>query len=248
MNELFSFGAGVNSVALAILLVEQGWTGAIAFADPGAEHPETYCYMTTFERDFLKPHGLEITRISPVTHPHLYDDKRIGGPVSTLEQYCLQWGIIPLLSVRWCSVGFKGKPLENLRQELGAEASILGIAADEPNRVHYDDPQVQYPLVERGVTRPECIRIIQRAGLPVPRKSGCFFCPGQRVSQWRDLYLHYPDLYERAAAIERTASERCQKWVTLDPHGVSLDQMKARRWEGLMEMDLSEWLPCACAV
>lgn len=42
MGEIVSFGAGVNSTALAILLVNEGWRGPIVFADPGAEWPETY--------------------------------------------------------------------------------------------------------------------------------------------------------------------------------------------------------------
>ena len=41
MSEMLSFGAGLNSVALAVLLANQGWNGPIVFADTGAEHPET---------------------------------------------------------------------------------------------------------------------------------------------------------------------------------------------------------------
>jgi len=70
------------------------------FADTGGEHPETYCYLEYFGR-WLAKHGLEITKLSPITHPHLYKDKRCK---TTLEDYCLGYGIIPLLAVRWCSV------------------------------------------------------------------------------------------------------------------------------------------------
>lgn len=34
-NELISFGAGVNSVAMTILLVNEGWRGPIVFCDTG---------------------------------------------------------------------------------------------------------------------------------------------------------------------------------------------------------------------
>ena len=100
--------------------------------------------------------------------------------------------------------------------------------------------------MDRGINRAECGRIVQRAGLEVPRKSGCYFCPGQPLSQWRDLWLNYPELYERAIALEENASEHNQKWATLDPHGVKLEDMRARRWQGLVQMDLSQWMPCAC--
>ena len=246
MSEMISFGGGVNSVAMTVMLVEEGWRGPVVFVDPGAEMPETYCYLEYFERHVLKPHGMTITRISASTNPTLYDDKRVVEN-QTLEGFCLARGIIPLLSVRWCSTMFKRTPLEAWRKAAGIDTTCIGMAADEPRRVR-DDPAVRYPLVERGINRAECHRIIQRAGLPPARKSGCFFCPGQQVTQWRNLYLDHPDLFERAMALEEHAGECHQKNATLDPHGVALREMAARRWEGLQKMDLSRWMPCVCGL
>lgn len=245
MSEMISFGAGVNSVAMTIMLVESGWHGPIMFADTGGEHPETYCHLAYFEKEYLKPRGLEITQLSPVTHTELYDDKRLGRLANTLEEYCLKRGIIPLLAMRWCSTQFKRAPLENWRKQQGLERTCLGISANEPRRVR-DDPTVRYPLVEASIHRPECVRIIQRAGLAVPRKSGCWFCPGQRIAEWRQLHFNYPELYERAIALEDNASSHYQKWATLSPHGISLRQYRERRWQGQIQMDLSQWLPCIC--
>ncbi len=213
-------------------------------ADVGGEHPETYCYIEYFGK-WLAKHDLEITTLSPVTHAHLYDDKRLGGLANTLEEYCLKRGIIPLLAVRWCSVMFKGDPLENWRKQHDYAFTNIGMSASEPRRVR-GDPAVRYPLVEADIHRPECIRIIQRAGLEVPIKSGCFFCPGARLASMRRLYYDHPDLYDRCIALEDNASEHCQKWATLDPHGISYRQHAKRRWKGQTQMDLSEWLPCAC--
>jgi len=246
MPEMISFGGGVNSVAMTIMLVEQGWRGPIVFADTGGEWPETYCYLRTFE-DWLEPHGLSITRVSVATHPELYDDKRLGGLVDTLEGYCLHRGIIPLLAVRWCTVEFKRTPLENWREAHDIGRTLLGISASEPRRIR-DDPNVRYPLWQNAITRGECRRIIQEAGLPQPIKSGCFFCPGQRLDNWQRLYHEHRDLYERAIAIEDNASESNQKWATLDPHGISLRQHAKKRWNGQTRMDFTEWLPCLCSL
>jgi len=248
LAEMVSFGGGVNTIAMVTMLVEQGWHGSIVFADTGGENPKTYCYMDYYERKFLRPHKLWIERLSPATHPELYDDKRLGGLANTLEDYCLKRGIIPLLAVRWCSVQFKRNPLENWRTSHNLSRTLMGICTDEPGRVHWDDPTVGYPLVDAGINRKECMRIIQRAGLELPVKSGCFFCPGQSLGQWRTLYHEYPDLYERAARLEENASAHCQKWATLDPKGISVREKARRRWEGEEPMDLSRWLPCACTL
>lgn len=245
MREMISFGAGVNSVAMTIMLVNDSWTGPIVFADTGGEWPETYCYMRTFEDEWLRPRGREITRVSATTHPGLYNDKRVGRLTVTLEGYCLSYGIIPLLSVRWCTAKFKREPLENWRKAHNIDHACLGISASEPRRIR-NDPNVLYPLYDEGITRGGCRRIIRDAGLEQPIKSGCFFCPGQRLDNWRRLYYEHPDLYERAARLEENASERHRKQTTLDPHRISLRQHAKRRWAGQMRMDLSTWLPCLC--
>lgn len=239
MSEMISFGAGINSVAMTVMLVNEDWRGPIVFADTGGEHPETYCYMEYFESHFLKPHGLTITRLLPGTEWH---GRKAREP---LEKYCLRVGIIPLLAVRWCSIRWKRTPLENWRKQHGFARTLLGMSASEPRRIR-DDPVVQYPLYERDITRGECGRIIQHADLDLPIKSGCFFCPGQRIDQWKRLYFNHPDLYERATTMEDNASTRNQKWATLDSHGISLREHARRRWQDQTEMDLSQWLPCIC--
>ena len=240
MGEMISFGCGVNSVAMTIMVVEDGWRGPIVFADTGSEWPETYCYLRTFA-DWLKPHGLEITTLKPGSEWHQKERD------CSLEDYCKRWNILPLLSSRWCSVRWKREPVHAWAEAHGYDVQLLGISADEPRRIR-DDPTIRYPLYEEDVTRRECQRIIQRAGLPIPLKSGCFFCPGQSLASWKRLYYEHRELYERAMALEENAGHKHKKHATLDPHGITLREHAARRWVGQMTMDLSEWMPCLCSL
>ncbi|MEN6507019.1 MAG: phosphoadenosine phosphosulfate reductase family protein [Planctomycetaceae bacterium] len=239
MTEMISFGAGVNSVAMTIMLIEQGWRGPVVFADTGGEHPDTYCYLEYFERDYLKPRGMEITRLAPGSEWH---EPRQN---CSLYQFCFDRGIIPLAMTKWCSVEWKQEPQRRWLEAHGITTRLIGFALDESNRVK-DYPGLSYPLIDAGITRAECGRIIQRAGLLAPKKSGCFYCPSQSVAAWRALHYEYPDLYEQAIALEENATARAGQVVTLDAHGISLRQHLERRWQGQMEMDLSDWLPCAC--
>jgi len=244
MNEMISFGGGVNTIAMTIILCEEGWRGPIVFADTMAEKPETYCYMDYFERDFLKPRNLEITRLLPGSEYHDH------GTQEALESYCLRIKIIPLLTVRWCSIRWKRRPILAYREKHGIVRDLLGISADEPGRVRYNDESKVYPLVERGINRDECRRIIRHAGLEIPPRSSCFFCPGQTIGEWRELYYNHPDLYERACMMEDTAtSNRKTNLIAyLRPSGPPLRELAASRWQGQERMDLSRWLPCACTL
>ena len=59
-----------------------------------------------------------------------------------------------------------------------------------------------YPLVDAGLRRSDCLRIIREAGLPEPQKSSCVFCPYHSDEFWRRLGTHHPDEFERAAKID----------------------------------------------
>jgi hypothetical protein len=62
-----------------------------------------------------------------------------------------------------------------------------------------------YPLMDWGLDREACQRIIAAAGLPVPHKSSCFFCPAMKKAEILWLQQHHPDLLRRALAIEDNA-------------------------------------------
>jgi hypothetical protein len=62
-----------------------------------------------------------------------------------------------------------------------------------------------HPLVDWGYDRQRCVEIIQAAGLPVPMKSACFFCPASKRQEILWLREHHPDLLQRALAMESNA-------------------------------------------
>lgn len=51
------------------------------------------------------------------------------------------------------------------------------------------------------------MRVIERAGLPRPGKSSCFFCPSMKKKEIQALWENYPDLFERAIALEHGSAK-----------------------------------------
>ncbi len=209
MSELISFGAGVNSVALAILLVNEGWRGPIVFADTGCEWPETYEYIEMFEREWLSPRGLSVTRLSGLPWQSCS-----GLP---LYEYCEVYHIIPLRYPRWCTARYKVKALARWAKANEISVQHTGIAADESRR----QPKKSRPLCERGITRQGCKELIANEGLPIPGRSNCWICPMQTREQWKTLYYLHPDLYERAMKLEESVKRgrEGRHRATLDPSG-----------------------------
>jgi hypothetical protein len=84
------------------------------------------------------------------------------------------------------------------------EAAGKAPLSDQWEAAHCD---FWYPLQDWGLERDDLAAIIRAAGLPVPVKSACFFCPASKPEEVVELKLTHPDLYKRAVAMERGARE-----------------------------------------
>jgi len=74
----------------------------------------------------------------------------------------------------------------------------------EPGLPGYSDRyEMRYPLREWGFDRVKCGQIIVDAGLPLPPKSACFFCPSMKEAEIVQLAEDEPDLYRLALEMQR---------------------------------------------
>lgn len=199
------YGGGTDSTAMLIGLWRHHVpVDLILFADPGAEQPHTYAYLDTMSR-WLENHGMPaITRV-------WYTEK--NGQRLTLEQECLRSGTLPSIAYGYkkCSLKHKVAPQEKFCRhyqpcidawEKGEKVvKFIGYDAGEERRLLNALPhdlqdkkyQKEYPLMEWGWSRKDCIQAIRDAGLPLPGKSSCFFCPSMKRWEIRTLYHRYPD-------------------------------------------------------
>ena len=88
-----------------------------------------------------------------------------------------------------------------------------------------------YPLMEWGWTRADCIAAIQRAGLPVPGKSSCFFCPSMKKQEILMLREQHPDLLSRALTLEANARENLVRVKGLGRNWAWADFLETERKE-----------------
>lgn len=186
---ILSFGGGVQTTALAILAAQgKVKVDAAIFADPGAEKPETYWYIEHYIKPLFKEAGIPFETITGELHGQsLYD-------------YCFSRRLIPSLMNRWCSDKFKRRVIHNRYPQDGL---LIGFSYDETNRAgRANNPQLVYPLIERGITSTDCRAIISNYGWPMPVKSACYFCVYARWQEWNWLKTTHPELVEKAVVLE----------------------------------------------
>lgn len=197
-RQYLSFGAGVNSTALLLLLMDRGENFETVFVNHGGDYPETYEYV-----EYLRAEGFEITELIPD-----YRGSR------TLYDYCWNHNIIPVTQFRWCTQYFKIVPyLEYVKPNLPC-ISFIGFDAGEKKRVERNrthkirykiEHQIEnrFPLFDMGIDRDSCIDLIRDHGLDLPPKSGCYFCPFQSKIDYRKLFLQHPDMFKKVEELEQ---------------------------------------------
>lgn len=197
LQSYLSFGGGVNSVAMMLYCLDEGWIFESVFVDHRTDWPETYEYLEIFQSWLFKNGHKPITVLRP----------KISG-YQNLYDYCWHYELIPSFMFRWCTDKFKIRPI--LRYYKKPCISMLGIDIGESKRAKLSkvkNVENKFPLIEAEMNREDCIKYIKRHSLPIPAKSGCFICPYQKVREWVKLESKHPDLFHKAVQLEQRNME-----------------------------------------
>lgn len=184
-------------MAMLLMLHDQKQDFEAVFVNHGTDWPETYEYLEMFQ-GWLEKKGLpKITVLKPIVrgYDNLYDR-------------CWRYRMVPSLMIRWCTVDHKIKPLEKYCQS--PAFMLLGIDTGESHRAKIavnKGFENRFPLIEAGINRDDCKKIIRKNRLPIPMKSGCYICPFQKVAQWKQLRRVHPDLFCKAEQLEQRSME-----------------------------------------
>jgi hypothetical protein len=234
----WSNGVGVDSTAVACLFVEWDIKATFTlFADTGGERPETYQFIPVLN-EFLAQHGHDPIEVV-----------RRKTNVPTLEEACLARDTLPDLAFgrKGCSMGWKVEPMDKWLAEKHAIINCVFDGHKVIRVIGYDygerdgqrfahsankyaknpspTEEFWYPLREAKLDREACKAVIKNAGLPVPCKSCCFFCPAMKWTEVRQQQLDHPELNARAFIIEVNAAQ--------GKHGLGSTKGLGRNWSWL---------------
>lgn len=246
MATVVSYGGGINSTALLILIKRANVIpDAILFADTGGERKETYEYVKHFSI-WLQRFGM------PPIETVKYKTK--DGELLTLEQDVINNKTLPSIAFGWksCSEKFKIRPQAKYIAEkfsnhdfihhyIGFDAGERHRIIDNPLEGHYN----HYTLYDAGLDRDGCVRLIKDEGLPIPPKSSCIYCPNMKKHEILSLSSEEK---ERVKIIEANAKNKVEmkglgrqySWTDL----INADESQLKLFD---DLDMYN-NPCGCVL
>ena len=204
VKHVLGLSGGKDSSALAIYMSQTYSDLDIEyfFTDTGEELDEVYEYLAMLE-GFL---GKKIRYLDPERDFKFY-----------LAQYNQ---FLPSAQTRWCTKDLKIKPFEKwVKAEFTEKGytvnSYVAIRADEDFRQGLNSKNggliTKLPFKDDGIDKAGVLEILENSGLGLPAyydwrsRSGCTFCFFQRKIEWVGLLERYPEKFEEAKGMEKTA-------------------------------------------
>ena len=228
MRVYASFGGGVQSTALALMVINRHPRLIAAygeslpelwlFADTGDEPHGVYQHVDAFGAR-MAAHGMRLEIVSEgVLSQHVIGkaqahERGISMPPMFVADK--SGGAMPVR--RGCTANYKAKPLDRFARKwfevprgYRGDAYVqqwYGISADEAQRMRVaSDPRdawrvFEYPLVRMGWTRQHCVEYLAEHGIKAPR-SACVYCPFHNDAEWKRIKVE-PDNWAQVVEFEQ---------------------------------------------
>jgi hypothetical protein len=218
MSVVWSCGGGTQSAAIAALIIRGDLPAPdlSVIADTGREASETWRYYESVLRPALDARGVELVRL-----PHSFDGtgwntvdllSGAGGDKVVMPMFTSKddKGMLP----KYCSNEWKSRPVDRFIRSQGLKGGEIwiGFSTDEMQRMRGYDPRAKwnhsYPLIDRRMTRGDCIALVESMGWPTPPRSACWMCPYRSDQEWRHLKATDPRDFQAAVLLEKKLQQR----------------------------------------
>lgn len=220
--KIISLGLGIQSTAMYLMssLGHIDRADYAIFADPGAELPDTYRLW-----DYLKDWANYNDGIPLIKKKKsLYDDiikgqNSTGNRLASIPAFTESQGMVR----RQCTKEYKidvviqeVRRLHGLKkyQRMKPTTMYLGISLDEIQRMKESqlyNINYEYPLIDRRITRGDCIKFLEERSFHNIKKSSCTFCPFHNNKQWKEIKQNYPEEWKKVVKVDNAIRDKSKK-------------------------------------
>jgi len=210
--KIISLGAGVQSTALLIMSDRGDIERAdyAIFADTGAEPKAVYEWLDFIETQVSIP-------IIRTAKGNIYNDIMSGDRFASIPFFTQAADGSEGMGQRQCTFEYKIQPIQKKTRELlglrprqraGAQSveMLIGISIDEAHRMKpARDKWIKnrWPLVEKRMSRGDCIKYVEKAIGKTPPRSSCLFCPFHNDKEWLHVKNGPADEWQKVIEVEK---------------------------------------------
>lgn len=204
MNYIACFSGGKDSTAMVLRLIEEKKPlNYVLHCDTGLDFPEIQETVRKIKM-MVEANGIDFVTLKAERDfeywcfEHLYTDR------SGVERK--GYGFARGRS-RWCTKSLKNELIRKFKKSLGSDCiEYVGLASDEQYRLLRKSNKVltkKYPLVDWGMTEKDCLQYCYDRGFDFGGlyqyfdRISCWCCPLQSLSDLRNLYHHFPELWKK---------------------------------------------------
>ena len=220
--KIISLGMGVQSTAL-YLMSSLGYIDRAdyaIYADLKSEKPTTD-NLVKYLLDWQKYNdGIEIL----IEDADIYADvingiNSDGKPFVTIPPFSESGGMVQ----RQCTGEYKIKTVKNkirelhglkYKQRMKPTELWLGISTDEIERAKVSqmyNVEYKYPLIDKQISRADCITFLEERSFHNVDKSSCVFCPYQQNKQFREIKEKYPEQWEKIVNVDKAIRDNSRR-------------------------------------
>lgn len=211
---ILSLGAGVQSTTMLLMAAhgEIPMPDYAVFADTMAEPADVYEHLR-----WLASGNVSSFPVVTVSGGDLRRNLRQPGRFVSVPFFGRRPDGKPMMARRQCTEEYKLKPIRRfVRDKLGRHprpgdcVMMIGISQDEAIRAKSSQVKYiinEYPLIDKGMRRWDCMQWLQRHEYPIPPRSACCECPFRGDSEWRRLKKDAPADFAEACETDRVLRE-----------------------------------------
>jgi 3'-phosphoadenosine 5'-phosphosulfate sulfotransferase (PAPS reductase)/FAD synthetase len=200
------FSCGAASAVATKLMIAKGDSVTVAYCEVIEEHPDNMRFLTDAQEWF----GQEITILGNDKY------KRSIYEVFDKTRYLAGHG-----GAR-CTLELKKKV--RIDFERPDDIQVFGYTVEEQNRADRfidanNDVKAVFPLIEQGLTKQDCLALIERAGIELPtmyklgyKNNNCRGCvKANSPAYWKKIKIDFPEYFDRMLAQEKRLNVRICK-------------------------------------
>lgn len=209
---IISLGAGWQSSCMAVMADEgeiQPMPVAAVFADTGDEPPEVYAWLKELTEMIRMPVHIVRHEKGALSKP----ENLFRGDHSQIPAYMQTEGGVTI-GKRQCTREFKIRPVRRKIREITDSdnvSQLIGISTDEISRVKDSDVQWlsnRHPLIEKRMSRQDCIAWLGKRGIFNISKSACTYCPYHSDAQWSGFKKQDGASWNQILEVDKMLNER----------------------------------------